>query len=142
MHHENACNRRDFLTRSGGGIGLLAMLALLDKDGHAAEVKDDPAGKPGNPLGPKPAHFKPTAKNVIWCFLDGGPSHIDLFDPKPELGKLDGKPLPTETFKRPVTAMGRTAYTPLLASKRKFKTAWPVGSMGERLVSGDRHLRG
>jgi hypothetical protein len=57
---------------------------------------------------------------VIWCFLDGGPSHIDLFDPKPELTKLAGQPLPS-SFKRPVTAMGRTAYTPLLASKRYFK---------------------
>jgi hypothetical protein len=71
-------------------------------------------------LAAKPPHFKPHAKSVIWCFLDGGPSHLDLFDPKPELQKLDGKPLPG-TFKRPVTSMGRTAYTPLLATKRTFK---------------------
>ena len=57
---------------------------------------------------------------MIWCFLDGGPSHIDLFDPKPELEKHAGKPLP-ESFARPRTAMGVTAYTPLLPTKRTFK---------------------
>src|SRR5262249_58188240 len=73
-----------------------------------------------NPNAPRTPHFTPKAKSVIWCFLDGGPSHVDLFDPKPALSKLDGKPLP-DSFERPVTAMGNTAYTPLLGSKRKFK---------------------
>jgi hypothetical protein len=118
-HHECACDRRDFLTRAGGGLGLLALVSLLER-GARAEDKEEAGNKPGNPLAPKPSHFKATATSVIWCFLDGGPSHIDLFDPKPELDKLNGKPLPG-SFKRPVTAMGRTAYTPLLASKRKFK---------------------
>src|SRR5262249_32570777 len=68
---------------------------------------------------PRP-HHAPTAQSVIWVFLDGGPSHLDLFDPKPELTRLHGKPLPP-SFPRPVTAMGKTAYTPLLASKRSFK---------------------
>ena len=67
----------------------------------------------------KPPHFPAKAKSVIWCFLDGGPSHIDLFDPKPTLNKLAGQPLPA-SFARPMTAMGKTAYTPLLASQRKF----------------------
>jgi hypothetical protein len=57
---------------------------------------------------------------VIFCFMDGGPSHIDLFDPKPALGRLAGKPLPP-SFPRPMTAMGVTAFTPLLASRRTFK---------------------
>jgi hypothetical protein len=108
------CSRRDFLTRAGGGLGLLALFSLLERDGRAAD---------GNALSLIPAqkpHFEPMATSVIWCFLDGGPSHIDLFDPKPELQKLDGKPLPA-SFKRPVTSMGKTAYTPLLGTKRKFK---------------------
>jgi hypothetical protein len=115
-HHECPCNRRDFLTRSGSGFGLLALMSLLTRDGRASAEGE----KAVNPLAARAAHFKPTAKNVIWCFLDGGPSHIDLFDPKPELDKLNGQPLPG-SFKRPVTSMGRTAYTPLLGSKRKFK---------------------
>src|SRR5260370_10651670 len=68
----------------------------------------------------RPAHFSGKAKSVIWVFLDGGPSHIDLFDPKPELTKLAGQPLPS-SIKRPVTSMGKTAFTPLLATKRTFK---------------------
>ncbi len=111
-HHERPQSRRDFLARAGGGMGLLALLSLLENESHANE--------PANPLAAKPPHFKPTATSVIWCFLDGGPSHLDLFDPKPELHKLDGKPLP-DSFERPVTAMGKTAYTPLLATKRTFK---------------------
>ncbi len=101
-------SRRDFLERAGGGLGLLALFSLLEREGKASV--DMTAAR---------SHFTPTAKNVIWCFLDGGPSHIDLFDPKPELAKLDGKPLPA-SFTRPVTSMGKTAYTALLASKRKF----------------------
>src|SRR5262245_49766347 len=112
-HHEMPCSRRDFLTRSGGGIGLLALLSLMERDGHAAAG----AHTPGSPNAP---HFPASAKSVIWLFLDGGPSHIDLFDPKPQLSRLDGQPLPP-SFKRPVTAMGRTAHTPLLGSKRTFK---------------------
>ena len=102
-HHECADSRRDFLTRAGGGMGLLALMSLLDGDGRA----DEPAAPSVNPLAAKPPQFKATAKSVIWCFLDGGPSHIDLFDPKPELAKLAGRPLPP-SFNRPVTAMGRT----------------------------------
>jgi hypothetical protein len=93
---------------------MLALQALLAQEGYGASEANL------NPMAPKKTHHKPTAKSVIWVFLDGGPSHIDLFDPKPELQKLDGKVLP-DTFERPVTAMGRTAYTPLLATKRKFK---------------------
>ncbi len=118
VHHETASTRRDFLTRAGGGFGLLALFALLEQEGIAAADAKPPG--PPSPLAPKKPHFPAKAKSVIWCFLDGGPSHIDLFDPKPELTKLAGEPLPG-SFKRPVTAMGRTAHTPLLATKRTFK---------------------
>jgi hypothetical protein len=116
-HHELALSRRDFLSRAGGGLGLLALFALQQRTGLAAEEKSEPFPIT---LAPRSPHVKATAKSVIWCFLDGGPSHIDLFDPKPTLAKLHGQPLPG-SFKRPVTAMGRTAYTPLLASKRRFQ---------------------
>jgi hypothetical protein len=110
IHHELPYSRRDFLTRAGGGFGLLALLGMME--GKTA------AGS--NPLVAHAPHFPAKAKSVIWCFLDGGPSHLDLFDPKPELTKLAGKPLPA-SFGRPVTSMGRTAFTPLLASRRAFK---------------------
>jgi hypothetical protein len=102
----NFFSRRAFLARAGSGCGLLALHALMQPEAQAASTV-------------RPAHFPGKAKAVIWAFLDGGPSHIDLFDPKPELTRLSGQPLPS-SFKRPVTAMGKTAYTPLLGSKRKF----------------------
>jgi hypothetical protein len=111
--------RRDFLLRAGGGCGALALLALLERD--AMGQGSDLAGpKVVNPIAARAPHFNAKARSVIWLFMDGGPSHIDLFDPKPELTKLGGQVLPG-SFKRPVTAMGRTAYTPLLPSKRTFK---------------------
>ncbi|MGH7136667.1 MAG: DUF1501 domain-containing protein, partial [Pirellulales bacterium] len=105
-------SRRQFLLEAGGGFGAVALASLLAARSSAAGAS--------NPLAARPPHFGARAKSVIWCFLDGGPSHIDLFDPKPELTRLDGQPLP-DSFNRPVTAMGRTAYTPLLGSKRSFR---------------------
>jgi hypothetical protein len=113
-HYERPLDRRDFLARSGAGFGMLALHALLGPDSQAAG-------------GAQAGHYTAKAKSVIWLFLDGGPSHIDLFDPKPELTRLAGQPLPP-SFKRPVTAMGRTAYTPLLASKGKFKQHGQTGT--------------
>ena len=69
----------------------MALASLLARSSLAATGQD---AQPANPLAPRPPHFKARAKSVIWCFLDGGPSHIDLFDPKPELKKLAGQPLP------------------------------------------------
>jgi hypothetical protein len=108
--HRHWCStRREFLELAGCGFGWLAFHAL--NEASSAE---------GNLLAAKPPHFRPRARSVIWLFIEGGPSHLDLFDPKPTLAKLHGQPLPA-SFKRPVTAMGRTAYTPLLASKRTFR---------------------
>jgi hypothetical protein len=115
-HFLTATSRRDFLMRAGAGFAGLAFASLLARDRSVAAM----TAHRKNPIAPKPPQFPARATNVIWCFIDGGPSHIDLFDPKPALTKLDGKPLP-DSFVRPVTAMGKTAYTPLLASQRKFK---------------------
>jgi hypothetical protein len=116
-HREAAHSRRDFLARAGGGLGLLALLDLLEKEARGGEPL---SRNPVNPLAAHSPRLPAAARSVIWCFLDGGPSHLDLFDPKSALTRLDGQTLPG-SFKRPVTAMGRTAYTPLLASKRRFK---------------------
>jgi Protein of unknown function (DUF1501) len=106
--------RRDFLFHSGLGLGSIAVQSLLQTQ-LRAEVKT----QPNSPLAAKPPHFKPRAKNVIFLFMEGGPSHLDLFDPKPLLNKLAGKPLP-ESFGSVITAMGE-AKSPLLASKRQWK---------------------
>jgi hypothetical protein len=111
-HFPLAQSRRDFLFRAGGGFGALALSWLLTRDGYA--------GTPSaNPLAAKLPHFPARAKSVIFLFMVGGPSHIDLFDPKPELQKWQGKPLP-ESFGRPVSQFTK-GDTPLLASTRTFR---------------------
>lgn len=102
---ENACSRREMLLRSGGGFGALALASML-QDSAAA----------GAPTGL--SHFVPRAKRVIFLFMEGGPSHIDLFDPKPRLNELDGQPLPSG-FKPVVLAMGEND-APLMGSPRKW----------------------
>ena len=109
-------SRREFLYRAGGGFGALAFSYLLGLDGFFARAAGDAAA---NPLGPKPPHRPPTAKAVIWLFMEGGPSHLDLFDRKPGLDKLAGQPMP-ESFGRPLTSMG-TANNTLMPSRRAWK---------------------
>jgi len=79
-------SRRDLLARSGLGFGALALADLL----HAETA---------NPLAPKKPHFPPKAKHVVHLFMNGGPSQVDTFDPKPLLDKYHGKPLPTTNLR-------------------------------------------
>lgn len=110
-------SRRDFLVRAGNGFGALALSYLLAQDGFLA--KGASIKGTADLLASKPPHHPATAKSVIWLFMEGGPSHIDLFDPKPTLEKLAGQPMP-ESFGRPITAMG-TAGNTLMPSKRAWK---------------------
>ncbi|HLK61766.1 MAG TPA: DUF1501 domain-containing protein [Chthonomonadaceae bacterium] len=114
-HIPDRISRRDFLYKAGAGFGALALSALLAEEAGAAEV----AGHEASPLAGRIPHFPATAKSVIWLFMEGGPSHIDLFDPKPELVRLAGQPLPP-SFGRPITAMG-TANNALMPTKRTFQ---------------------
>jgi hypothetical protein len=82
-------NRRELLASFGAGFGTLALQGLLQQD--ALRAGEAPVL---NPLAPRAAHFAAKAKAVIFLFMYGGPSHIDLFDPKPELEKWSGKPIP------------------------------------------------
>ncbi len=77
-------SRRDFLRIMGGGFGLLGLSDLLQREAKAST----------NPMAAKPGHFPGKAKRCIFLFMVGGPSHMDMYDPKPALNKLDGKPLP------------------------------------------------
>jgi hypothetical protein len=106
-------SRRDFLWRAGGGCGGLALSWLLARDAHAA------GALPANPLAARKPHFAPRARSIIFLFMVGGPSPIDLFDPKPALDRWNGKPLPP-SFGMPISQFTR-GDTPLLASTRKFK---------------------
>jgi hypothetical protein len=80
-------NRRDMLCRAGTGLGLLGLSSLLADE-------NPPAGSAPGPLAPKQPHFAPRVKRVVHFFCNGGPSHVDTFDPKPALTKYAAQPLP------------------------------------------------
>jgi hypothetical protein len=113
-------NRRDFLRHAGAGFGSLALAALLADDGLLAA--DD---APADPLAPKKPHFDARAKRAIFLFMAGGPSHLETFDPKPELQRLHGEKLP-ESF-GPVKTRRGTDKNRLLATKRTFKKYGKAG---------------
>ena len=73
-----------------------------------------------DPMAPKKPHHPLTAKSIIWLFMEGGPSHVDLFDPKPKLREMAGQPLP-ESMRPKFTAMPGTSKNGLMPSKRTFK---------------------
>jgi hypothetical protein len=81
--------RREMLVRSGMGLGWLGLADLLACSSAGALVE-----RATNPLAPRPPHFAPRAERVIHLFMNGGPSHVDTFDPKPILDKYHGQPLP------------------------------------------------
>ena len=108
-------SRRDFLRLAGSGFGAVALSALLAQENQGA---DAPRSPEADPLAPKKPHFEPRARAVIFLFMEGGPSHVDLFDPKPELTRRHGQPLPA-SFGKVLTPMG-TGGNNLLASKRTF----------------------
>ncbi|HEY2157874.1 MAG TPA: DUF1501 domain-containing protein, partial [Isosphaeraceae bacterium] len=89
VNPQDFLSRREMLRRSGMGFGTLALGGLLADSGMlgAAEAS-------GSPLAPRAPHFAPKAKRVIHLFMNGGPSQVDTFDPKPELTKQHGKPVP------------------------------------------------
>jgi hypothetical protein len=89
MLFSNPLSRREVLTRVGGGFGALALANVLADAGLLAAAE-----KSANPLAPKAPHFPAKAKRLIFLFMNGGPSHVDTFDPKDELAKRDGESLP------------------------------------------------
>ncbi len=91
-------SRRDMLRRSGQGVGMLGLAGLL-ADQHllaaASGASAQPPPSSASAFAPKPPHFAPKAKRLVHLFMNGGPSQIDTFDPKPLLDKYHGKPIPT-----------------------------------------------
>ena len=93
LHTESAklLTRRWFLQNCGVGLGAMAFNSLLSND--------LPAARTPNPLAPKQSHFPAKAKRVVYLFQAGAPSHLELFDPKPELAKRDGQLPPADLLK-------------------------------------------
>ena len=137
MKERHLLDRRNFLLQSGAGLCSIALSSMLAEDGFASGIDDKPSFP--DPLAPKAPHHKPRAKSVIWLFLEGGPSHLDTFDPKPKLLELAGKPMP-ESFGRPITAMG-TASNTIMPSKRLFKQSGQSARIGRISKAGPDTLR-
>jgi hypothetical protein len=112
-HIDQPVSRRDMLMRGGAGFGGLALASLLADEDRLELLGAE------SPTSPKNPHHSPPAKSVIFLFMEGGPSQMDLFDPKPLLTELAGQPLPS-SFKPVITPMGEY-NAPLLAPKRKWK---------------------
>ena len=94
--------RRHFFGECGIGVGKIALASLLCGSGRAfgADASDAPSLAPtSNPMTPRPTHYPPKVKRVIYLFMAGAPSQLDLFDYKPALAKFDGKPVPAEVVK-------------------------------------------
>jgi len=129
--------RRDFLKRVGNGFGMLALAGLLEQEGFLANRTL--AGEAyRNPLAPKKPHFSVKAKSVIWLFMNGGPSHVDTWDYKPELAKRDGKEL--KGFDK-TTGFFADQVGPLMRSPFKFKQHGQCGAwVSELFPSMARHV--
>ena len=128
-------SRRDFLATSASGLGTVALASLLGADGllSPAGAAENPGGEsPGgvDPLTPRFSHFAPRAKSCIFFFMEGAPSQIDLFDPKPKLKELSGQKLPDSLLKNVRFAFIQKETATLLGSNRVFK---PHGACGMEL---------
>ena len=105
-------SRREMLSRCGTGFGLMALGSLLKA---SSQSRMDASGSPGTvslPLSPRAPHFVPRAKRVVHLFMNGGPSQVDTFDPKPALDRYHGKPLPLNNLRteRKTGAAMRSPY--------------------------------
>src|SRR5436305_35531 len=130
-------SRRQLLAQAGGGAGLLALAALLAEEGllsgsvMAAENDIGSAAGPRlNPLAPRTSHFPAKAKSVIWLFMNGGPSHVDTWQYKPELEKRDGKEL--EGFDKN-TGFFTAQVGPVMKSPFAFKQYGQSGAWASEL---------
>ncbi|MDB5292372.1 MAG: hypothetical protein JWL69_3613 [Phycisphaerales bacterium] len=121
--------RREFLWQAGAGFTGVALAGLLDGEGFFGKqaLGAHKAAASLNPGEPRPSHFAPKAKSVIFLFMYGGPSHVDTFDHKPKLYDLDGQTIPIKTFGRG----GKKNVGRVVGPKWKFK---PYGQCG-KLVS-------
>ncbi len=121
--HPSLINRRELLQRAGGGFGALALASLLERNPLQAAPSL-------NPLAPKRPPFPAKAKSVIWIFTNGGPSHVDTWDYKPELQKRDGQELAGFD---PKTGFFPGSVGPLMASPFAWKQQGQSGTWASDL---------
>ena len=127
---QEVSSRRSLLQKAGGGIGMLALNSLLNQNGFGS------GSTQLNPLAEKKSHHEAKAKNVIWLFINGGPSHVDTWDYKPGLVKADGQKL--EGFDK-TTGFFDNAVGPLLKSPFEFKQHGKSGMWASSLFQNSHN---
>lgn len=102
--------RRQMLRNAGCGFGTVALAALMSESSYggitASAIENE------NPLKPKPAHFAPKVKRVVYLYMDGGPSQVDTFDPKPQLAKENGNDFKMKIEPTQFNSIGKTLQSP------------------------------
>ncbi|WP_020472937.1 DUF1501 domain-containing protein [Zavarzinella formosa] len=119
MHVHFPITRRHMLSRCANGFGLAALAGLMQEKAFGAET---------GPLSPKPTHRKATAKSVIFLFMDGGPSQMDTFDPKPRLDREHGQPIKTKVEPTQFNNVGAVLKSPW-KFKQYGKSGIPVSDL-------------
>lgn len=132
MKHEHQTlrnsTRRHFFSQCGVGLGSVALASMLAQEGGAAPSID-------SPLAPKPTHYPAKAKNVIFLFMAGGPSQLEMFENKPELTKLNGQPIPQSFVEgKRFAFMDSSHRSNLLASKQSFQRHGESGAWVSELL--------
>ena len=127
--------RRHFFGGCALGVGAMALNCLLREEAQAAPVKIDPA----DPLAPRAPHFPAKAKRVIYLFMAGGPSQLELFDDKPKLRELHGQPPPPSLLEGRRFAFLKGKET-LLGSKRKFERVGECGMTLSELLPHTKQI--
>ena len=118
--HLREITRRHFFANSGAGLGSLGLASLLAKDGLAAIPTAREAARLTNPMAPLEGHFPAKAKQVVYLFMAGGPSQLELFTPKPKLNEMSGQVIPQSFVEGKRFAFIKKDAT-LLGSARKFR---------------------
>ncbi len=103
-------SRRELLMRAANGFGALALAALAGESAGAAT--DEATLGQLNPLAPRPSHYRAKAKSVIFLFMDGGPSQVDTFDPKPRLAREHGEPIKIKVQPTQFDNVGKVLQSP------------------------------
>ena len=126
--------RRDMLIRCANGFGALALAGAARRPGVRPRPRDAPEAT--GPLAPRPPHFPAKAKSVIFLYMDGGPSQVDTFDPKPRLDREHGKPIEVKTQPTQFNNVGNVLKSPV-----EVPPVRPERHPGQRPVPARRRLR-
>lgn len=127
-HLPRPLSRREMLRRCANGFGAIALAALLDDEGRAADAMPGTGLPGGGSLAPRPPHFPARARNVIFLYMDGGPSQVDTFDPKPRLLRESGQPFAMKMEPTQFNNNGLTLGSPW-AFKEHGRSGIPVSEL-------------